>query len=562
MPVKSRQVYERRLGGLKLERESFINHWRELSDYLLPKRGRFLVTDRNKGDQHPWNKIINNTASIAQRVMSAGLMAGITSPSRPWFRLATPDPDLMDYPGVRAWLHTVEERMRDVFARSNFYNALHTVYVELSTFGTSCMSIMEDSDDVIHCAVYTAGEYFLGQNDKGIIDTLYREFEMQTHQLVSKFGIENCPQAVKADFENGTTESWWKVVHVIEPNDDRIEGYADFRNMPFRSVYFVCGDVKDGSEDDGFLRISGFNEFPVVAPRWNVAGGDIYGTDCPGMMVLGDVKQLQVQENFKAMAIEKIVSPPMVAPSGLEARNIVGYPGGVTYYDTTQSGPQAIRPLFEINPQIVQVAVQATEEVMYRIRRAYMEDIFLMMAQTDRREITAREVDERHEEKLLQLGPMVERFHSEALKQIIDRTFAVMQRGGYLPPAPEPLMETDLKVEFISMLAQAQKLVSIGGIERLAMFVGQIAAIKPDVVDKWNAEESIEQYADVLGVSPDQLRTDDELEQIRRAAAEQQQQMMALQSAAEGAKAAKALGETQVQGESALDRVLNMGAGR
>ena len=75
-------------------RASFDSHWRELGDWMLPRRTRFWSADRNKGDKRNQN-IIDSTARFAARTLQSGLHAGLTSPARPWFKLSTHDPALI-----------------------------------------------------------------------------------------------------------------------------------------------------------------------------------------------------------------------------------------------------------------------------------------------------------------------------------------------------------------------------------------------------------------------------------------------------------------------------------
>ena len=136
--------------------------------------------------------MINETPVFALRTLAAGLMAGLTSPARPWFRLSIRDMDVSDNTPVRLWLDEVTKRVLTVLSQSNGYNALHVIYEELGCFGTGCMLIEEDYDDVIRCQTLTAGEYYLASSGKNQIDTLYREYVLATGQVVERFGLEAC----------------------------------------------------------------------------------------------------------------------------------------------------------------------------------------------------------------------------------------------------------------------------------------------------------------------------------------------------------------------------------
>ena len=546
--VTKTQQYMKRWGDIKDERSSFFGHWQELSDYILPRRGRFLASKRNDGSKKN-GKIIDSTGSMAVRTLSAGMMSGITSPARPWFRLATPESSLMEQSEVKQWLFSVEKLMRDVFSRSNLYNSLQTVYEELSVFGTGAMLISEDFDDVIRCYPFTVGEYGLAQSHRLQVDTFYREFQLTVEQMVGQFGIENCSDAVRTQFREGKLDAYIEVLHIIEPNSAREYDKKDNQNMPYHSCY-----VEKASKNDRKLSDKGFEEFPVLAPRWHVTGVDIYGRS-PGMDVLGDVKALQIEQKRKAQGIDKMVNPPLQAPSSLRGQSASVLPGGVTYVDTMQGAQGGFRPTYEVNPRLGELA-QDIAETQARIQQGFYSDLFQMMMMSDRRQITAREIDERHEEKLLMLGPVLERLHTELLNPLIDRTFNIMARNNLLPPAPEELSGVTLKVEYISMMAQAQKAVGTGAIERLAGFVGNMAAVKPDVLDKFDADQTVDEYAEMLGVPPKIVVSDDIVQQTRQARAEQQQQMQQMEQAAQGAQAAKVLADADTGGQNALTDVI------
>ena len=555
MKETQRSKFVRRWGDIKDERSTYFGHWEELSEYILPRRGRFLASKRNDGSKKN-GKIIDSTATMAIRTLSAGMMSGITSPARPWFRLATPDPALMEVSEVKQWLFQTEKRMGEIFSRSNLYNSLQTVYEEMGVFGTAAMLIQEDHEDVIRCYPFTAGEYGLANSDRLNVDTFYREFQLTVAQTVQWFGKENCSDEVNGMHKNGQLDKWVDIIHAIEPNHARDTNKRDSQNMPYRSVYF-----EKGGREDKLLSDSGYEEFPVVAPRWHVTGVDIYGRS-PAMDVLGDVKALQIEQKRKAQGIDKMINPPMQAPSSLRGQTASVLPGGVTYVDTMQGTQGGFRPTYEVNPRLAELQ-QDIQETQTRIQQGFYSDLFQMLTLSSRRQITAREIDERHEEKLLMLGPVLERLHSELLDPLIDRTFNIMIRNNLVPPAPEELNGVDLKVEYISVMAQAQRAIGTGAIERLAGFVGNLAAAKPDVLDKFDADQSVDEYADMLGVPPKIVVSDDDVSAIRdqRAQAQQQQmQMEQMQQGADvantGAQAAKVLSEADTDGNNVLNNIL------
>lgn len=553
----NRKDINRRWEALKTERSSWWGHWEELSDFLLPRSGRFNASDRNTGTRRH-NSIYDNTGTRALRTLGSGLMAGATSPARPWFRLATPDPELNAYHSAKLWLDDAGRRMLRVFAKSNVYRTLHGIYEELGCFGTGAAIVLPDFRNVVHCYPLTAGEYAISTDHKGAITTLYREFDMTVAQLVAQFGLEKCSQSTRSRFHDGNLDEWVTVIHAIEPRTDRDPSKIDSRNMEWASIYMEA----KGSDGDGFLSESGFRHFPAVCPRWAVAGGDIYGNS-PGMEALGDVKGLQHATLRKAEAIDYQTKPPLQAPTSMKNRDVEMLPGGITYVDPT--APNAgIRPAFETRLDLSHLQ-QDLFETRGRIGAAFYADLFLMLSNAGpNTRMTATEVAERHEEKLLMLGPVLERLHNELLDPLIDMTFRTMLEGGLLPPPPPELYGVDLNVEFVSMLAQAQKAIGTNSIDRFVGNLGVVAQMKPEVLDKVDFDKWADVYSDALGVDPRLIVAGESVAMIRQArnAAMQAKEQAALMQ--QQAATVKDLGAAPVstsgQPQSALD-VMGMFSG-
>lgn len=536
MDQTGKQQAMNRLGILKAERASWWSHYQDISVYLLPRNGRFFVQDRNKGYKRH-NSIFDNTGTLALEILAAGLMGGLTSPARPWFRLATADPDMMTSAPVKEWLAQCTRRMLDIFQRSNTYRALHGCYRELGAFGTSAIILAEDFDTVIHHHQLTVGEYCIATNWKGEVCTLYREFEKTIGEIVKEFGRANCSSSVQSMFDRGQLDTWITLVHAIEPREDRDLTMRDAKNMAWKSVYY-----EKGGDPDKALRESGYQKFPVLAPRWDVAGGDIYGNS-PGMVALGDIKQLQQEQLRKSQAIDYMSNPPLQVPTSLKNRDLQRLPGGVTFYDNSSASP-GIKTMFDVNLNIEYLLADIVD-VRGRINNAFYADLFRMISSMpDNSQMTATEVAERHEEKMLMLGPVLERLHNELLSPLIDQTFDHMIKAGLVPPAPPELQGQSINVELVSMLAQSQRAIATNGVDRFVNNLGQIAQYKPDILDKFNSDTWADMYSDMLGVDPELIVASDKVALVRKqradAQAAQQKAAMMNQAADTAQKAAAA----------------------
>lgn len=527
MEVKELQ---KRVEELEEARNRIRPQWEEIARYVTPGRGVFDDAEPNQGHRKD-RDLLDATPFQALTTLAAGMQGGLTSPSRPWFKLGVTDPELGDYEPVRVWLDEVERRMLHVLGRSNLYNCLHTLYAEVGAFGTGAVYIEEDPTEALRGTALTAGEYAVAFDSRGMPSEFCRTFWMSAPQMAEAFGYEALSDAARGALDNGRRGQWFQVHHLIFPNDEfsplgKEERPA--RSMPWASVYWEHGKERP-------LRVSGYEEFPVLIPRWDVVGADYYGRG-PGWAALGESKMLQ-ELRYDYLGAQKLaIKPPLMGHTEFKQMRGDLTPGSLTYYE----GDVGLRPIYQVQPDIPG-QLQAIAESRQLIQRFFYADLFLMLASSDvnNRDMTAREVVERHEEKMLMLGPVLERLENELLDPLIERVFAIMDRMGLMPLPPEDLGGKLLQVEYISILAQAQRMVGIEGIERLAGFVGTYAPLKPEVLDKVDFDEAIEQYARKLGVPAAVIVSDENVAALREQRAQQQaqmEQMAAMQQAAQTAQ--------------------------
>lgn len=534
--ISLRDYFNRRRTALEQERSTFIPHWQDLGQFVQPRRGRYLITDVNKGDRR-YSKIINSKATQAHKIARAGMLSGFMSPSRPWFAFETPDPDLMDQQDVKLWLFEAENLIRAIFNQSNLYNMAPNMIGELLLFGTGCMTHVDDFDDVARFYAHSVGSYLLGQDARLNISTVVREYQMQVNQMAEEFGLDNLSKIVRGLYDASNYDAWVPVTHFIEPNPDHNPRSPLAKDMKFRSIKYETG----GLDKDVFLSRKGYIEFPAYCPRWETTGEDIYGTNCPGMEALGDTHSLQLSERRKAQAIEKMVAPPLKGPGSLRNVPVANMAGGMTIYDTDQ-GKEGLAPIYTVNPQLQEMRLNE-KSMEDRIDSAFFVNMFLAISNMDGIQPKNQlELTQRNEERLLQLGPALEQVHGEWLTRMIDRTFNQCVRNRLFKPAPPALQGSHLKVNYISSLALAQRAVATGGIDRLVGFIGGLVQTGiQEAADKLNADSAVDKYGQFLGTPPVLIRSNDEVAQIRqqRAAQQQAQQKVAMaeQLASAGQKA-------------------------
>jgi hypothetical protein len=536
-----------KISKLHTVREPYFLLWRELADFYLPRRYIWLenAQTRVRSMQNP--KVLDSTGTIAARTLASGMMNGITSPARPWFslRIAGQDDTVANNRG-RVWLDEVTRRMSLVLAESNFYNAMAVMYLDLVVFGSAAMLIYEDFDSVIRCYNPALGEFYFAQDDRLAVNTFARKFEYTVEQLVTRWGEENVTRTTLNLWKKGGAEAQSArcVYHMLEPNIGESKVPKRFK---YRETYWEA-DAPNGQ----VLAQRGFNEMPGLFVRWELAGNDAYGS-CPAIESLGDVKQLQQETLRKAQGIDKVVNPPIIADVQLQHKPMATVPGGMTYI----AGANNIgaKPLYQIAPPLGELSADI-QQIQLRIRETFHNPLFQMISQLDTVR-SATEIDARREEKLVLLGPVLERFENEALDPAIKRVYEVMNRAGLLPEPPEEIVEMDIEIQYVSILSNAQRAVTAIPTERFVQFVGNIAAARPEVLNIINWEELIRNYGRDLGVRAKDMNPPE----VSQGATEQQNAAAADQAALEQAQlatgAAQQLSATEVGGgANALQMIL------
>ena len=159
------------------------------------------------------------------------------------------------------------------------------------------------------------------------------------------------------------------------------------------------------------------------------------------------------------------------------------------------------------------------------------------------------------------LGPVLERLHNELLNPMVDITFTHMIDQGVVPPPPEELQGMDLNVEFVSMLAQAQRAIGTNAVDRFVGNLGAIAQVKPDVLDKFDADTWVDAYSVMLGVDPNMIVADKQVAMIRNARAQAQAAQAQAAAMQQNSQTVKNMAQSPTGEANALTDVTNMFSG-
>ena len=546
-----RDTIQYKLQCMKDRRESFEDHWRDIADHVMPRSYRWLDEDKSKRGNKANKKIIDPTATLALRAMEAAFSASITPTSRPWKKLSVRGQLGKSY-SVKTYLEETSEIMDAAILESNFYQEAGKLYAMTGLFGTGAMLIEEDDDDDFRCETLPTGSYWLGIDSKRRVNEFAREMDMTVTQMAEAFGYDMLSERHQSCIMSGkgADKETVKVIHWIGPNDS-YGPKSMLGGLRYNSIYIDPTD----NRPNAYLRRAGYDEFPVIAPRWKSMGDDVYGLDCPGMIALGHIKELQAAHKQVAKAIEKMVSPPTQRPEGTSRKGVDITPGADNVTANRGAANDGIKPLYQIVFDVT-AANNHINDLRQQIREVFFYNLFLMVASERRSGTKAREIDELHEEKMIILSTVYEQFSGEFLDPAVERIYNILNRRGRLPVPPPEFQGQKFEVEYVSVMAQAMKLVGIGNMDRALAILAQTASIDPSALDVINLKRFTTQYVERLGVDSRVMSSPEEMAEKEAQRAAAQQQAQAQQQATVQADTAKTLSDAKLEEDNALTQIL------
>ena len=520
----------KRFDRLKSNRSNWDQVWQEVLKYVVPRKAWVTRTRETAGERTD-DDLYDTTARRANQILAAGFHGNMTNPATKWFNLRLQDPALNRVAEVKSWLADSENKVLDVLNSTNFNDQIHETYIDLGSIGTSCLLVEEDPIDIVRFTAVFIEEVVIDEDAHGRVTTVYRKFKMSAKAAYELWKERSGPKTLELMKDDKWDEKV-TFIHCVSPRETRDTFSQRSVDMPFESLHVEVDSRKTIAE-------GGFNEFPYMVARFNKVAGDMYGYS-PGVILLPDIKMVNAMSKTLIKAAQKIVDPPLIMPHDGFLLPLKTVPGGINY-KLSGNAADRIEPL-ETKGNIP-IGRDMINDYKQAIHNGYFTDLFMLLA--DRKNMTATEVQERVAEKMVMLGPVVGRLHSEMLDPIINRVFGVLLRRGILLEPPEALQGRELVVEYVSPLALAQRREAVTSVSSLLQMTGGIAQFIPEVIDKINGDMVIDEAAEIFGVSPEIIRDAEQVANIREGRAKQQQEQRQLELAAGAVEADKTLSESE-----------------
>lgn len=517
--MKETEIFKK----LKSERANFDTYWQQVADYIFPRRD-FTVSRMAGADRQ--SRIYDGTGIYAAQALASSLHSMLTPPNSKWIEL-TASPEYSE--AEKDWLDRCETAIMSVLNNplSGFSSQIHEVFLDLVAFGNGVL-FADRVDGRIRFRARDLKECYFIENDFGVVDTVYRETEMMVRDAIAFFPSVNEKHVEKLERDPSAK---MKVLHCVGPRKDKVTKRGAAKTLkPFYSLYI---DV----QHDEVLMEGGYDQMPYICPRFSKRSGENYGYG-PAMMALPSVKGLNTLKGIIIRGYSKQIDPPMYVVDDSVRLPLRMDPASVTF-----GRPDAPPPTPLINNPRPDFGYQVLQAEQADIAKLFSVDWLNL---PNERAMTATEVLQRQQERMRLLSPMLSRLEAELQSPLVDRLITLLVDGGELPPPPQSLQGTDVKLRFISPMVQAQKATEANSVIQTINLVGQIAAANPAVLENFNWDLiSRETSVSIYDLPSRYLIPSQVVQDSREAQAQQQQIAQGAEVAEQYAAAARNVASAQ-----------------
>ncbi len=503
-------------GQLQQSYQPYQATHQKIAERLCPMRPRWLVSDSGMGDQGRMSSILDPTAMLALKTLASGIAGNVTSQARPWIRLSLADQEKGRSYAVKDWLDKATAAILKAFSRSNLYNRFPSLYADFGGFGTAAMQVDDDPKSTVRLTNLPIGSYLIAAGADGRVDTIFRRFTMTVRQMAQEYGRDKLSKVSQRMLETSQGEVQVVVVHAIYPNP--MAGSSPLATgKRFASCHY---EEALAQAELQFLRESGYDEFPVVVPRWETVGEDVWGIG-PGHEAYGLAGTLNALASDEALLAERMADPAMLVPGVLRGTGVSFLPGRKTYVDSREGQLPQAKPVYEPRADALTAVGAMTQDRRRAVNQIFFTNLFLALTDVAGGETrrTAEEIRAIVNERLVMLGPALGRLDNECFNPLVDLTFSALVRqsqplwargqDGPLPQPPVELHGVDLRVEYLSELHQASKALGLNAINRLVGVAIQLSQAIPSAVqtvaDTLNIPAIMAASADGLGTPTNML---------------------------------------------------------
>ncbi len=520
---------------LQNDRAVTDSHWGEVARKIRPEADQFL-SRRTPGEKRR-QEVFSSHAGRALKKWTRIVISLAAPKTSQWQQLLPEDEDLAKEPAAKVFF---EELTRRAFKlrlspRARFYESLTACLLDYGAFGNGCFFL----DETVHGAAYIPiplSRVWIALDHLRRVQSVFYRYTMSAAAADMKWRKvwgKDPPKRVKDALEKAPYANDIAFLHVVTPrgnvNPDELGPGA----MPWRSLHIEV-------EDRVLVDEGGYHEMPYMFPRDMVEAGEIYGRGA-GMEILPEMGTLNAQRRTFLQAGERVAAPPILLrddATTLGARKINLTPWGLNGGMLDSRGNPLLRP-FESGARL-DLTREMMQDELEAINDAFSLNLFRLLIEDPRSNVTAFEIAQRMQEKGELIGPAIDSLQSEIFGLETERLIGIMARRGDLPEVPPVVAEAGTyRIQHTSPANQLQRAGEVAAITRAIQVVEPLAAIDPMILKKFNAGKVIDRVMEIHGGPTEVLIPEEEFEEMVAAAAQQQQQAQQAAMMEQGAGAGK-----------------------
>jgi len=530
--------------------------------------------------------IIKNKGGLSLRTFTSGMSNGATPRARPWFLHGVHNESKNNIGVVRKHFSQRDKIVTSYFQIGNLYRVLPLAYADVGLFSTSAYLMLPNVRYGFWFYHLAMGTYGFDCDAEGSPNMFYRDIQMTVKQIVDTYaskrgegklpGIDfgGIPEWVVNHYKAGryletcvlsqvivANADYWpaKAAKSIRPEDKKYVCYTYVHtqggNLPPQANTGFRSEVGFGTKSNSpFVKVSGYDYFPVIIPRWEVRANSPWGCNAPGEIALGDIMTINEMEKGRLEGVNKLLKPPMVGHASLRRHQSSILPGGITYVD--DAGALAgFKPAFQMDPKLYEL-IQCSQEYQMAVEEAFFVDLFRQFSRGESKtHVSVEEIKEKSSERMSMVSPALGQLDFDQNAKLIENANIILEAAGVMPKKPKEIEGEQFKIEYISILAQAAKASMMSSAERGANFLTSFAQAtqQPELINIIDGEKFARKYMEYLGVDPELIRDEDEIEDIRQQIRAKQQAQQQLQMDNMAAKTAKDLSQAEPGQGTLLD---------
>jgi hypothetical protein len=534
-----------RQSQLESKRQPYESVWKDVAEYCAPDAPEFLRNgfSSSKTDNQVTRtdrrtrRVYDTTVRTGQRRLAAGLESLITPQNDKWQGLTTAAMDDEETDEEKEWAEKVRDFLFSIrySPGSGYVPAMQSCYANIVRFGPAYLYPEEDfSGKYMRYRSLPVAEVWVARNKWGEVDTLHRRYKRSARVAYQMFGGKLPQKIIDMAKEPGQCDEMIEFVHSICPNHDRKTykrmGQTEYIDGPFKSYHVICDGEKLVKEKD-------FSSFPVACFNWGRDDGDDYGTS-PVIELLTEVREINAVRKSTLRSIQGVSDPALALGGKVDWLPPLD-PGSRHPGMIDDNGRLMAQPI--LTGARPDYAFQYIEQSRNTIQEGLYVNLFQTLVSKPGNQ-TATEALIRQEEKGALLGPAGSSIQG-GLSMQTDRELSILESKGlyeadsrFVPP--QSLEGKSIRVQFTSPLDILRKAGEAKSVVEVWSFAGQMAAIKPEILDNLDPDESLRVFHGAGRAPQSILKRKEEVEEDRAQKAKAAQAQMGMAAAQQGAAVA------------------------